>query len=1165
MRAIVRLMTFLAVCSVSLSVQAQESLPSKKVRFPSARESAARMTVPEGFEVKVFAAEPDVVNPIGIDFDHKGRAYVLECLQYPRKAPIGSKGADRIRVYEDTKGTGTADKVTTFAEGLNLATGIAVGYGGVFVGEAPYLLFLEDTKGTGKADKRTVLLDGFGYQDTHETLNSFIWGPDGWLYGCHGVFTHSRVGKPGTPDKDRVPINAGIWRYHPKTQKFEVFAEGTSNPWGFDYDENGSGFLTACVIPHLFHIVPGGRYIRQAGQNFNPYNYGQIREICDHVHYFGGSSHVGNIDPRRLAVGGGHAHSGCLIYQGGAYPDKWDGRVFMMNLHGARINTDILKRKGSTYSGMHGEDFLIANDPNFRAIQLRTGPDGSIYMTDWYDPQICHNPDPNIWDRDTGRIYKVVYKASGEERQLPGDLTLLSSDHIVDLLKDKNSWWWRQGLLILQERADPRVVRGDDFRLAPNLKEMARRDEDHRYSLRALWALNNIGAFDEEFGRELLGHGNSWVRAWAVRLLGQLDTRLSDATWKELVRLAERDGSLDVLLQLALSCQRWRGNRDTRDLLQALMLRDWVKDDPVIPLMIWVAYEPYVVDKRREILRWLAKQASMHDPDHELIREYVWPRALRRLVSTGDQKHLNDALAAIEKEPESTSPYRPGLLGVLEGLKGRRLEPPPAWRGLRQQIASMAPPMCGQEEAVRLGLHFGDNYSIRKTEEELLIGGLPLGERIAALQGLALARSQSSIEPLLQLACAEVRVVGWGDQTLEIRREALRALAAFDSDKIGTRILSKWSKLPPTLRTEVVGMLCGRKIWASQLLDALKKGTITKQDLSENDVRRVLAHNDAGLTKKVESIWGKLREQTPAKVEEQLVKFRRQFADMPGDRKFGQAVFEKNCMVCHKLKGQGNEVGPDLTGANRRDIEYLLVNIIDPNRVVGKDYYTATVVDKSGRSISGLLAEDAPERVVLKGENAKLTVIPRTDIEAFQLEERSLMPEGLPEKMNEKDFRDLIAYLMEDQYLTRGLIAGPFKMALDGKGPIEEAADPLKTEGVKWKSFEVGLSGMIDMEKLKVLAPPTDSTAYVLFDVLSPRAMKTALELAVKEDVKVWVNGKEVHRKTWSVEPHRVNVELKEGTNRLMFKVHNIYGPSWMWARLIDPEWVLEVKARNAP
>jgi putative membrane-bound dehydrogenase-like protein len=1111
------------------------------------------MTVPEGFEVKVFAAEPDVVNPIGIDFDHKGRVYVLECLQYPKKAPIGSKGADRIRVYEDTKGTGVADKVTTFADGLNLATGIAVGHGGVFVGEAPYLLFLEDTKGTGKADKRTVLLDGFGYQDTHETLNSFIWGPDGWLYGCHGVFTHSRVGKPGTPDKDRVPINAGIWRYHPKTQKFEVFAEGTSNPWGYDYDENGSGFLTACVIPHLFHIVPGGLYIRQAGQNFNPYAYGQIREICDHVHYFGGSSHEGNIDPRRFAFGGGHAHSGCLIYQGGAYPEKWNGRVFMMNLHGARINTDILKRNGSTYIGGHGEDFLVANDPNFRAIQLRTGPDGSIYMTDWYDPQICHNPDPNIWDRETGRIYKVGYKAGGD-RQPPGDLTLRSSAELVDLLKDKNSWWWRQALLILQERGDKSV--------APKLQEMVSKSEDHRHALRALWALNNIGAFDEEFGREVLSYANSYVRAWAVRLLGQVDVKLAEATQKQMLVVAQKETSPDVRLQLALTCQRTRRHSDPTELLQALMLYDEDAKDPVIPLMIWVAYEPYVVDKYKAIFPWLGEQGSKH----ELIRDYVWPRALRRLVSTGDAKHLNIALAAVESKAFTSDVWHSGLDGILVALKGRRLPPPPMWKYLKDRIEkepALDPILESQGRL--LGLHFGDEKAINETEKLASDSNAPHEWRIASLQGLALARSPSSVEPLLQLACADVRVIGWGDQAVEIRREALRALAVFDSDKIGTTILAKWSKVPPTLRMEIVGMLCGRKNWAGALLDALKKGTLTKQDLSENDVRRIIAHNDAELTKKVEAIWGKLRERTPEKIEEAIAKLRGQLAEHPGDRKVGATVFEKNCMVCHKLRGQGFEVGPDLTGANRRDIEYLLINIIDPNRVVGRDYYTATVVDKSGRSLSGLLAEDTPQRVVLKGENAKLTTIPRNEIDAFQVEERSLMPEGLPEKMSEKDFRDLIAYLMEDPYLTRGLITGPYKMALDGKGPIEESADPLKTPDVKWKPFEVGVSGRLDMEKLKVLAPPTDSTAYIYFEVVSPKALKTAIELAAKEDVKIWLNGKEIHRRTGSFEPHRVPVELKEGTNKLLFKLHNIYGPSWMWARLIDPERALEVKGLKAP
>jgi putative membrane-bound dehydrogenase-like protein len=1096
------------------------------------------MTVPDGFEVKCFAAEPDIVNPIGIDFDHKGRVWVLECLEYPRKAPAGAKTRDRITILEDTDGDGIADKVTRFAEGLNLATGLAVGHGGVFVGQAPELLFLQDTDGDDRADQRMVLLDGWGHQDTHETLNSLLWGPDGWLYGCHGVFTHSRVGKPGTPDKERVPLNAGIWRYHPLTKKFEVFAEGTSNPWGFDFDENGSGFLTACVIPHLFHMVPGGLYIRQAGQNFNPHAYGQIREICDHVHYFGPSPHGGNKDPRSLDKGGGHAHAGCLIYQGGAYPEEWHGRVFMNNIHGGRINTDVLKRNGSTYVGSHGPDFLIANDPSFRAIQLRTGPDGSVYLIDWYDPQVCHDNRAALWDRAHGRVYKVVHK--GTKQPKVGDLTKRSSEELVERLKDRNSWWWRKALLVLQERGDRSV--------APKLKAMVAKSDDYRHSLRALWALYNVGAFGEDFGRETLGHANPWLRAWAVRLLGQRDAAPAVGTWRQLLELAKADPSPDVRLQLALSCQRWRHHTDPTDLLQELMQRGQEAKDPVIPLMIWVAFEPGVVGNHQANLHWLVNHAAKYPT----IRDAILPRTLRRLASTDEAKHLNAVLAALDQVP--TMPVlTAGLDGLLEALRGRRLEPPPAWGPFREHMRKLAfPPPDLRRQLRRLGIHFGDEAAVREAQQLALQGAnVPLEQRIEAVQGLALARMPTSVEPLIQLAV--------GDAPEALKREALRALAGFDQDEVPAKLLAEWKKYPSDLRTEVIGLLSGRRSWAKALLDALKKGTPGKQELTENDVRRILALKDAELAKKVEAVWGKIRERTPEKLEQQLAKFRKQLAEVPGDRKAGQAVFEKSCMVCHKLGGKGHEVGPDLTGANRRDPEYLLVNVLDPNRVVGKDYYSATVVDKSGRVHTGLLTEDTPQRITLKGENAKLTTLPRTEILEMKVEEKSLMPEGLPEAMTEQQFRDLVAYLMEEPLLTRGLIAGPFKMAIDSKGPIEEAADPLKTEGVKWKPFQLGPAGIIDMEKLGVLAPPTDSTAYVYVEVVAPQACKVELEVAADEDVKLWVNGKEVHRRTRSLEPRRVAVELKEGTNRLLFKVHNIYGPSWLRARLSDPERRLEL------
>jgi putative heme-binding domain-containing protein len=461
----------------------------------------------------------------------------------------------------------------------------------------------------------------------------------------------------------------------------------------------------------------------------------------------------------------------------------------------------------------------------------------------------------------------------------------------------------------------------------------------------------------------------------------------------------------------------------------------------------------------------------------------------------------------------------------------------------------------------RLGVHFGDQTAVASMEKLARDEHADIQRRIAALQSISLARLPSSVETLLALSV--------GDTPPELRREALRALTNFDSNQVSASLLEHWTKLPADVRKDVITLLSARKPWAHALIDALQKNVLKREDLNENDVRRLLALKDAELTKKVESIWGKLREQTPAEIEKQLAKFRKQLAELPGDRKLGAAVFEKNCQVCHTLAGKGHQVGPDLTGANRRDVEYLLINILDPNRVVGRDYYSAVAVDKSDAVHTGLLAEDTPQRIVLKGENNKLTTIPRSELGEMKIVEKSLMPEGLPNNMSEKEFRDLIAFLLEDPYLNRGLIAGPFKMALDAEGPIEKAflaqVDPLKTEGVKWKPFQVGPAGVIDMEKQGVLAPPTDSTAYVYFEVASPRDVKTLLEYAADENVKVWLNGKQVVHRNQSLQPDRTPVELKGGVNKILIKVHNIYGASWVWARLGDPERVLETKEPAGP
>src|SRR6267142_2092471 len=413
-------------------------------------QAAKEMTLPPGFKVTLFAGEPDVMQPIAFAIDDRGRLWVAEAYTYPIRAPEG-KGKDRILIFEDTNGDGKFDRRTVFMEGLNLVSGLEVGFGGVWVGAAPYLMFIpvKDGDEPKPAGKPQILLDGWAYQDTHETLNTFTWGPDGWLYGCQGVFTHLNVGKSGAPNSERTRLNAGVWRYHPTKHTFELFAEGTSNPWGIDFDEHGQCIIEACVIPHLFHMIQGGRFERQAGSHFNPHVYDDIKTFADHVHWVGNKGpHAGN--SRSAAAGGGHAHAGMLIYQEDNWPEQYRGKLFMNNIHGACINMDIPERQGSGFVGHHAPNFIDFNDSWSQIINLEAGPDGAVYMIDWYDKNQCHHTDPNGHDRSNGRIFKIAY---GETKSSPVDLAKKTDEELIDLAINRGDWFSRHARRILQERA----------------------------------------------------------------------------------------------------------------------------------------------------------------------------------------------------------------------------------------------------------------------------------------------------------------------------------------------------------------------------------------------------------------------------------------------------------------------------------------------------------------------------------------------------------------------------------------------------------------------------------------------------------------------------------------------------------------------------------------
>ena len=545
-------------------------------------EAAKAMTLPDGFKVTLSAGEPEISQPIAMALDERGRLWVAQNLDYPIWHAPDQGGKCAIYIFEDTKGDGKLDKKTLFADNINFISGMEVGYGGAWVGAPPYLLFIPDRNHDDKPDgPPEIVLDGFEHQDTHETLNAFIWGPDGWLYGCHGVFTYSNVGKPGCKPEERQPLNASFWRYHPLKKKFEVFAEGASNQWGMDFNDQGQAFGTACVIPHLYHVIQGGRYQRQGGKHFNPYTYDDIKTIADHRHYVGSRGpHAGN--GLSDSAGGGHAHCGAMVYLGGNWPDEYRNKLFFNNVHGGRINMDVNEAQGSGYVGKHGPDFIMSNDSWSQILNLRYGPDGSAYMIDWYDKQQCHTGNPKDHDKTNGRIFKVSYKTA---KPASPDLGKLSNDELVALTLDKNDWYVRHARKVLGERQPGAEVHA-------KLDVIAASNPDPTRVLRAMWALHVTGGWTDERALRALGHANPYVRAWAIQLSCE-DRKPSPALLAKYGAMAASDESSVVRLYLASAAGRI-ALEDRRAIVEALIGHAEDANDQNLPLMYWYAVEPII-------------------------------------------------------------------------------------------------------------------------------------------------------------------------------------------------------------------------------------------------------------------------------------------------------------------------------------------------------------------------------------------------------------------------------------------------------------------------------------------------------------------------------------------------------------------------------------------
>ena len=958
-------------------------------------EAAKTMTVPKGFSVTLFAGEPDIVQPIAMTFDTRGRLWVVECLSYPNWRSDG-KGSDRVVILEDTDGDGKFDKKTVFLDnGVNLS-GIEVGFGGVWLCSSPNLLFVPDRNGDDKPDgPPEVVLDGWNIKDTkHNVYNSLGWGPDGWLYGCNGIQAKALVGKPGTPDKDRTALDCGVWRYHPTKKLFELYSSGTTNPWGLDWDDHGQMFITNCVIHHIFHVVPGGHMERMYGDDVNPYTSGLMKSSADHLHWGGGawttSRSTGvNGSPQHSEAGGGHAHTGCAVYLGDNFPAEYRNTVFMCNLHGNRLNRDWLDRTPSGYAIKHSPDFLFANDSWFRGLVVKGGPEGGLYVSDWTDTGECHNYEKV--DLTNGRVFRVVF---GTPKPWKGDVAKLTDAELLKMQFHSNEWFVRQARRVLQERAAAGKLAKDTIEDARMLMTMT--DNVHT-KLRMMWVMHVIGGTTADDLITLLGNDDENVRLWAA-MLGCEPAEPGREFVKQLVKAAAKEESQFAMLFLAGMVQRLPV-KDALPLAEALAARVLPEDDPNLGLACWYAVQSVLA--RDPAAKWDRLLSACR---HPLVSRYT----ARYLVAREAADKRGTVLAALVeymKESGLGEKQLPVLEGIQDALAGLRESPEPSgWKDLYPDFAtSESVQLRSRGEA--LAVLFGNQKAIGDLKARIVDSKAEPAARISAIE-LLTRRKLDGLATTLQTLLADPAVRG----------AAVRALAAYPDAETPAKILAAYPKFNSAEKTDAIQTLVSRSAWVAVLLTAVEKGSIPRAEVSLVAARQVLALNDKALAERLEKAWGKIQPASKERVA-LIKKWKGELtADVlkSADTGNGRVLFVKHCASCHKLFGEGSDVGPDLTGSQRTNLEYVLENVLDPSAVVPREFQVTNFTLTDGRLISGIILKETPDGLSVRTANETVTIV-KGDIEARKPTSQSIMPEGLLDNLKPAEVRDLVAYLGSPQ------------------------------------------------------------------------------------------------------------------------------------------------------
>jgi putative membrane-bound dehydrogenase-like protein len=954
-------------------------------------EALTGMTLRPDLAIDLVAHEPAVEQPLYMSFDSRGRLWVTQYRQYqfpaglkvisydqhlrakfdqvPKPPPAGVKGADRVTVHEDRDGDGLFDKSKVVIDGLNIATAAITGAGGIWVLNPPYLLYYADADGDDVPDgDPSVEISGFGLEDTHSVATSLQWGPDGWLYGATGSTTTGRVYT--ATSKDVRWEGQHIWRFHPQQKTFQIYAEGGGNTMSLEFDSKGRVFSgTNGGGTRGMHFEQGSYGEKNWGKHgppMNPYAF----------HFFAHMKSEG--DKRRFP-------QAFTIYEGGLLGADYAGRIIAPNALANLVWVSRFEQDGATFRTVDEAPLLTSPDRWFRPVDTRVGPDGCIYIADWYDTRLSHVRPVDDWHKTSGRIYRVRPK-SGAPALAKFDLHQAEPSELLGYLSHANEWFRRQAGLEIGWRGLKST--------AAELKQRAAAP-GNPFALDALFALHQLGALDDATAHSLLQSADPYVRRWIVRQ--------TQADWPKtllaLPTLAAQEQHLEVQTQLAASAKRLPSSV-ALPILEALL----PSSDPRLTMMLWWLLESRAETNRDAVLGLFSKPAPWGTAS---ARASLISDLTKRWAMGGGQANLDACAALYSQAPDATS--RDLILkGLAAAFDGGDMPPLPST--LAQAIAASAQSKAGDDPS--LAIRQGDAKAIAKGLAIIADKKAPTSQRAAVALVLAERREQKTLSALTAIYTSA--------QATSLKRALLPAVAKFGDHKIITTMLDGYEQRlapDPLLRDAALRMIAGREEWAKILMTRIDQWQVPSKHITADMVRQLSIFDEPSIKAGIEKHWpGILAVAPTAEIEAENTRIRTALkAGGTGDAVKGQLLFTQRCAACHKLFGDGNVIGPDLTGYERSNLDFWLSNILTPSLEIREGYGAYMITLKNGQVLTGMMAAQDARSLTLRDVANQSTKIQLSDLDQQVASPVSLMPPGLLTGITDQELRDLFAYLQRTE------------------------------------------------------------------------------------------------------------------------------------------------------